>query len=562
MSGVLGILNIGKSGIEANEAGLSTAGQNISNVNTPGYSVENVQFDQTQPNHGSPGMVGNGVRATGIRRVVNSFLDAQMIRQKTRMGFWESSRLSLSELDTYFTHAQNQGLSKDISRFLSTWEVVANHPLDRSARATLITYGKNLAEDFHQMSSLYSQTRNRLGELLHSSVGTINADLSKIARLNREILRAEAGGESPNTLIDQRQQLMVQISTLTNAHFFKDKNGAITLHLGGQAAVTDIDSGRLETVFDPSRDGYRILIHPPGHSGPPIDITDRIHGGKIGGYLDVRDRKVPLLEEHLNSLAHGIINHVNALHVQGYGLNGRTNQNFFAPTIKVQEQGNVPPGVSLTANAVDPDSARRPLDVSVSQDTIVVTDHVSGKTLRKASLSGGTGTVTVSGYVLRVSGVGKNGVAHFHVSGGDDTRGAALSMEVNDLAPEDLAAGQSPIREGRNQGDNKNAHLLFGLLQDRLHFAGGEQPVSLPDFFATSVSTVGAWARNARDHYVAQTMIQKGLENQRMTVSGVSIAGESARIIQYEKAYQASANLIHMTNRLLDTLVRLPSMSS
>ena len=470
--------------------------------------------------------------------------------------------MSLSELDTYFTHAQNQGLSKDISRFLSTWEVVANHPLDRSARATLITYGKNLTEDFHQMASLYSQTRNRLGELLTSSVGTINGDLSKIARLNREILRAEAGGESPNTLIDQRQQLMVQISTLTNAHFFSDKNGAITLHLGGQAAVTDIDSGRLEAVFDPSRDGYRILIHPPGHSGPPIDITDRIHGGKIGGYLDVRDKKVPLLEDHLNSLAHGIVNHVNALHVQGFGLNGRTNQNFFLPTIKVQPEGNIPSGLSLTANAVDPDAAKGSLSVSVSQDTVVVTDASTGKTLRKETLSGGTGTIHVSGYVIRVSGAGKNDVARFQVTGGNDTRGAALSMEVGALDPEDLAAGQAPVREGRNQGDNKNAHLLFGLLQDRLNFAGGEQPVSLHDFFATSVSTVGAWARNARDHYVAQTMIQKGLENQRMAVSGVSIAGESARIIQYEKAYQASANLIHMTNRLLDTLVRLPNESS
>lgn len=561
MSGVLGIMNIGKSGIEANEAGLSTAGQNISNVNTPGYTVENVQFDQSQPNHGSPGMVGNGVRATGIRRVVNSFLDAQMIRQKTRMGFWESSRLSLSELDTYFTHAQNQGLSKDISRYLSTWEVVANHPLDRSARATLITYGKNLAEDFHQMASLYSQTRNRLGELLTSSVSTVNADLSKIAHLNREILRAEAGGESPNTLIDQRQQLMVQISTLTNAHFFTDKNGAITLHLGGQAAITDIDSGRLEAVFDSSRNGFRILIHPPGHSGPPIDITDRIHGGKIGGYLDVRDKKVPLLEEHLDSLAHGLINHVNALHVQGYGLNGKTNQNFFLPTTTVEAQGSLPPGVTLTANAVNPDEANSPVDVTVSRSTIVVRDS-SGKILRKESLSQGTGTVRVSGYLIRVSGVGKNEEAHVRVSGGNDTRGAALSMQVNALDPEDLAAGQFPVREGHNQGDNKNAHLLFGLLQDRLHFSGGEKPVSLHDFFATSVSTVGAWARNARDHYVAQSLIQKGLENQRMTISGVSIAGESARIIQYEKAYQASANLIHMTNRLLDTLVRLPNMSS
>jgi flagellar hook-associated protein 1 FlgK len=211
---------------------------------------------------------------------------------------------------------------------------------------------------------------------------------------------------------------------------------------------------------------------------------------------------------------------------------------------------------------VDPDLAKTSLDVSVAGDKVIITDGRSGKTLASQNLSGGVQTITVSGYVIRVSGSQKGASARFQVSGGDDTRGAALSMGVNNLDPEDLAAGQSPVREGQNQGDNKNAHLLFGLLQDRLHFAGGEQPVTFHDFFATGVSEIGSWARNARDHYVAQSMIQKGLENQRMSVSGVSIANESARIIQFEKAYQASANLIHMTNRLLDTLVRLPNESS
>ncbi len=561
MSGVFGILNIGKSGIEANEAGLSTAGQNVSNVNTPGYSVEEVHFDQSIPNHGSPGMVGTGVRATGVHRVVNSFLETQLTRQKTRMGYWEASRLSLSELDTYFSHAQNQGLSKDISRFLNSWEVVANHPLDRAARSTLIAYGKNLSEDFHQMAGLYSQTKNRLGEMVASSVLQVNTDMKKIAALNREILQAEAGGESPNTLIDQRQRLAESISKLTNAHFFHDKNGALTLHLGGQSSITDIDSGTLKTVFDSTHDRYRILVYPPGNSGPPIDITDRIHGGKIGGYLNVRDQKITALQNHLNALAHGLINHVNAQHVQGYGLNGKTNLNFFLPTVTVKSQGGSS-GVTVTANAVDPGQAVDPLDVSVSQNKVTVTDERTGKILKTVGLSDGAQTVLAGGYSIRVVNGGGKSTGRFLVSGGNDAGGAALSMTVANLDPEDLGVAFHPVKTGQNQGDNRNAHLLFGLLQNHVRFIGQDQPVSFHDFFATGVSEVGAWSRNARDHYMAQTLIQKGLENQRLSVSGVSIANESAKIIQFEKAYQASANLIHMTNRILETLVRLPNQSS
>jgi flagellar hook-associated protein 1 FlgK len=561
MSGVFGILNIGKSGIEANQAGLSASSQNVSNVNTPGYSEEEVHFAQGPPSNGNPGMVGSGARATAVRRVVNTFLENQLTRQKTRMGYWESSRIALSELDTYFTHAQNEGLSRDISRFMSSWEMVANHPLDRAARATLISYGQSVSEDFHQMAGLYSQTKDRLSDMATEAVRHVNADLTKIADLNRQILRVEAGGQHPNTLIDERMRLVRDVSKKMSAHFFTDKNGAITLHLGGQSAITDIDAGQLKTVFDPTHDRIRILITPPGYSGPPIDITDRIQGGEVGGYLDVRDKKLAAMQNHLNVLAHAIINHVNAQHVQGYGLSGKTNLNFFKPTVMVRPEGPMSPGVSVTANAVDPSQAVDPLKVAVSGNSVTVTDARSGKVLRTASLTGGSETLIVHGYSVRVTG-GAKSAGSFMVGVGNDAAGAALGMSVETVEPDDVGAASRPVGSGTNQGDNKNAHRIFALTQTRVKFVGQEMDMTFHDFFGSGVAELGTWARNARDHYMAQSVIMKGLENQRLSVSGVSIANESAKIIQYEKAYQASANLIHMTNQMLDTLVHLTSASS
>jgi flagellar hook-associated protein 1 FlgK len=561
MSGVLGILNIGKSGIEANQAGLSASSQNVSNVNTPGYSEEEVHFSQGPPSNGNPGMVGSGARATAVRRVVNTFLENQLTRQKTRMGYWESSRIALSELDTYFTHAQNEGLSRDISRFMSSWEMVANHPLDRAARASAISYGQNVSEDFHQMAGLYSQTKDRLGDMVNAAVKHVNVALTKIADLNRQILRAEAGGQRPNTLIDERMRLVRDISKKMSAHFFNDKNGAVTLHLGGQSAITDIDAGHLRTVFDPSHDRIRILLMPPGHSGPPIDITDRIQGGEVGGYLDVRDRKLAQMQKHLDVLAHAIINHVNAQHVQGYGLSGKTNLNFFRPTVTVKPEGAVAQGVSVTANTVDPSQAVDPLKIAVSGNSVTVSDSKSGKVLRTASLTGGAQTLIVHGYSVRVTGNGK-GNGSFLVGGGDDVGGASLGMTVETTEPDDVAAASRPVGPGSNLGDNKNAHRIFALTQSRVKFVGQEMDMTFHDYFGSGVAELGTWARTARDHYMAQSVIMKGLENQRLSVSGVSIANESAKIIQYEKAYQASANLIHMTNQMLDTLVHLTSSST
>ncbi|MHB1757119.1 MAG: flagellar hook-associated protein FlgK [Leptospirillum sp.] len=561
MSGILGTLNIGTSGIEANQAGLSTAGNNIANVHTPGYTQEEVVFDQNVPGDGSPGMVGNGVRGESVRRVVNQFLDNQMIRQKTRLGFYEASRISLGEIDSFFANAQSQGLAKHLSSYMSSWETVANHPLDRAARASLISGGKTMATDFHEMAGLYSQSRDRLGQMVQEDVARVNVDLGKIAALNRQIIKAKSGGESPNTLIDQRSVLASKVSKALNAHFFQDRKGAMTLHLGGQISVSDVENGTLSSRIDPVTDSVRILIDPPGHSGSgPIDITDRIKGGTIGGYLNVRDVKIKNLEQHLDVLAHSVINHVNAVHASGYGLSGATGVNFFHPTVTVTQdgQGN---GVTVVANAIEPNRADHPLTVSVSAGKVTVTDGRTGAVVATSQIVGGAGTVKVDGYSLRITTSGKAPGGTFHVSGGNDIAGAALGMEVEVKDPADLAAARHPVFQGKNAGDNRNAHDLFGLLSDRVHFAGTDRTATLHDFYSQTVAQVGSWSREARDNYKAQMVIEKGLKNQRMSVSGVSIADESARIIQYEKAYQASASLVQMTNRLLDTLVHLPNQA-
>ncbi|EQD34247.1 Flagellar hook-associated protein FlgK, partial [mine drainage metagenome] len=131
----------------------------------------------------------------------------------------------------------------------------------------------------HEMAGLYSQSRDRLGQMVQEDVARVNVDLGKIAALNRQIIKARSGGESPNTLIDQRSVLASKVSKALNAHFFQDRKGAMTLHLGGQISVSDVENGTLSSRIDPVTDTVRILIDPPGHSGSgPIDITDRIKG--------------------------------------------------------------------------------------------------------------------------------------------------------------------------------------------------------------------------------------------------------------------------------------------
>ena len=502
-------------------------------------------------------MMGAGVDARRIRRVVNHFLENQSIRQKTTLGFWESSRTSLGEIDSYYFHAQSEGLSRDLSRFFNHWETVANHPADRAARSTLVSYGRNLGQDFHQMTALYAEARNRLGHQIEDQVTKINARIARIADLNHSILAARGRGEDPNTFLDERTRLATEVSRLTNAHFFLDKDGSLNLHLGGQSAFSAEKVGHMTAVFDPVHDRYRIELAPPSHSGPPIDITDRVRGGTLGGYLDVRDHKMKAMQHHLDLLAYQLVNSVNAIHAQGFGLSGQTGVNFFHPTVDVARTKGEGTG-ALVANVEDAAAVLPAVDVEVDATGVKVFSHADHVLLGSGSVTDGVGQVSAGGYAIRVL-APKKGSESFLVSGGGHVDGAALHMDVGPITADDIAAAQSPATPGKNEGDNANAHQIFYLSQKHLRFPGEDEPSSIYEYYASGVARVGAWARQARLNDKAQVAISQSLENQRLSVSGVSIANESAKIIRFEKAYQASANLIQMVNRLLDTLVRLPN---
>jgi flagellar hook-associated protein 1 FlgK len=357
--------------------------------------------------------------------------------------------------------------------------------------------------------------------------------------------------------LDERTRLATEVSRLTNAHFFHDKDGSLNLHLGGQSAFSADKVGHMTALFDPVRDRYRIEFAPPSHSGPPIDITDRVRGGTLGGYLDVRDHKMKAMQHHLDLLAYQLVNSVNAIHSRGFGLSGQTGVNFFHPTVDVARTKGEGTG-SLVANVEDASDVLPAVDVEVDATGVKVFSHSDHVLLGSAKVTEGVGQVSAGGYAIRVM-APKKGAESYLVSGGGHVDGAALHMDVTNMTADDIAAAQSVATPGKNEGDNANAHQIFYLSQKHLRFPGEDEPSSIYEYYASGVARVGAWARQARLNDKAQVAISQSLENQRLSVSGVSIANESAKIIRFEKAYQASANLIQMVNRLLDTIVRLPN---
>jgi len=196
--------------------------------------------------------------------------------------------------------------------FWNAWHDLSNNPSGDSERSALYERGALLSQTFSDISGDIDQVHRELNLSLDAGVGSINEITGKIADLNEQIVAMSVTGDA-NDLMDQRQHLVNQLSEYLDAKYYVNDDNSMTVTTGkGYGLVIGTDSYSL------SFDGNNVQWESSG--GSTRDITDTITGGKMGGWLDMRDTIIPEYNDKLNQLAHSIISEVNDIHTQGVGL--------------------------------------------------------------------------------------------------------------------------------------------------------------------------------------------------------------------------------------------------
>src|SRR5574338_883900 len=131
--GLNGLFGIGTSALATFQRALAVTGQNISNVNTPGYSRQQAILTETDPQNGQPGQIGTGVQASEIRRTVDTFLERQLLSSHERQGQFQASRDALQRVQPLFGDSNAQGLGAGLNEFFNAWQAVATNPADQTA---------------------------------------------------------------------------------------------------------------------------------------------------------------------------------------------------------------------------------------------------------------------------------------------------------------------------------------------------------------------------------------------------------------------------------------------
>ena len=227
-----GLLNIGTRALLANQLALQTAGNNVANVNTAGYSRQSVLLQSVNGQFTGAGYSGNGVEAATVLRNHSDFLTRQSTLTAS-VSASDSKRLDmLKQLEDLFPGGAN-GLGAAVGDMLNAFSDVASAPSDLSARTTVLARADELTSRFTATASRLSTLQQGVQTELRTTATSINGLATRIARANQQIASEQGTGHTPNDLLDQRDELLKQLGALLQTTNVPADDGSVTVFLAG-----------------------------------------------------------------------------------------------------------------------------------------------------------------------------------------------------------------------------------------------------------------------------------------------------------------------------------------
>ncbi|MGF6455424.1 flagellar hook-associated protein FlgK [Pseudomonas frederiksbergensis] len=322
----MSLLNIGMSGLAAGQSALMTTGNNIANADTAGYSRQQTVQGTKASNQFGNVYIGTGTTLADVRRVYNSYLDAQLQTTTSLNSDSAAYAGQISPLDKLLSDS-GTGLNGALTKFFASVQNVNAKPGDDASRQLLLSDAQALSNRFNSISSQLTQQNANVNGNLADMADQVNKLAATVAQLNQKISEVSKAGGQPNDLLDARNETVRQLSTFTGAQVM-ERDGNLDIYLGsGQPLVMGSTASKLEVVpskDDPSRSAIQL-----NRGSSTIDITSVMSGGEIGGLLRYRSTVLDPAMNELGRVALVVADQMNTIQAQGIDKNGDFGSNLF-----------------------------------------------------------------------------------------------------------------------------------------------------------------------------------------------------------------------------------------
>jgi len=335
-----GILNVATRALTANQTILQTTGNNIANVNTPGYSRQTAVLQTVEGQFTGGGYIGKGVDITTIQRNYSEFLTRQSALAGATASGDTARSDKLKQLEALFPGGTN-GLGASINDMLNAFSDVASSPTDLTARTVALTRIDETASRMRSASTSLDDLQQSVKQELEQKVSTINSLAKNIASVNDQIARAQGSGQPPNDLLDRRDQLVRELNQYVQTSSVSATDGTVGIFIGGsQALVLGTSVAPLSIIDDEFGDPLKSKLGIT-RSGQTTTLDENtLGGGEVAGLLKFQNTDLAEGRNLLGRLTLAISTSMNEQHALGLDLDGNVGGALFTTT-DLNTSGNI-----------------------------------------------------------------------------------------------------------------------------------------------------------------------------------------------------------------------------
>jgi flagellar hook-associated protein 1 len=513
-------LETARRGMFTQQSALYVTGHNIANANTPGFSRQRINFEQTSPYPAAsmnrpqiPGQMGTGVEAGSVQRIREGFLDLQYRVESNKVGYYSSMSESLTKMEEIMNEPSESGLHATMEKFWNSLQDIASHTENTGARDVAAASGQMVADTLNYYYNSLSRVQQDIGNEIGVKVKEINALVSQIDQLNKQIASVEPNGYLPNDLYDERDLYVDQLSQLVNVK------------------VTNVKPTEYGHAKDIAEGLYKIEI--VGEDGSPfspaavlLDVTKE-DGLKPANLLEVYDTADDSAEDL--ELISGTITQIKVGDVALEGVNFSGELAGLIKSYGYQDSGGNVAGYY-------PDMLKKLDDFTTAFMNEFNAIHQKGFDL--------AGNAGVEFFVLDPE--------------KGDNPGQQIKVNADIMKDSSLIAAAATAEGG--SGDNENAHQLALIKTKSFGSYESTPPASmtsgnLDTYYSGIIGRLGVDSQSAQKNAKNSLVLADSVDKSRQSVSAVSLDEEMTNMIKFQHAYNAAARNITVVDEMLDKII-------
>lgn len=501
------VLGTARSALAAQQVVIDTAGHNIANAQTAGYSRQRVELDAGTPQRLTYGMVGGGVQVAEITRARDQLLDTS-VRQEAGGESAATQRQSLlGSVEGILGEPSDTGLAAAMDAFWSGWSDLAAQPSSGAAKAVVVQRGAAAATMLNQFDRRLTDLRTQTTDALDNSLVDANGLAKQIADLNGRIVTDEAGGHQSNDLRDARDAAVDKLAALGAVRALPKADGSVQVTFGSYALVDGARARQLQRTTDVDGTVALAFTDQPDHALQAA-------GGSTQGMIDFLNGGMQGVQDRIDALANTLAGAVNQVVAQGKDASGAAAAPFFVSVKDGLFSAAADPFASPTAPGTVTARTIR-VNAALTADASGLPTSSSAQRPRDNDLA-----LAIAG--LRTSPTTTLG-------------GVTVSFTVPDRGkPAITANGTTAPAKAASTG-----------------------PTTFADFYNAAVTGVGVQVKAATDDAQVRTTLADQARTRRQSVTGVNTDEELTNLMQAQQAYAAAAKIVTAVDEMMKTLVEM-----